>query len=105
MQHLGDVQPGERRELGRLVEHRIAGDERRHENVAADEVRIVPRRDVGDHAERLVRDPLVELLLRIGVDFLLAQRPGGFGDEEIETAEKAVQFVARLADRLADLAK
>ena len=47
-------QPGQRRELRRLVEHRVAGQQRRHEHVAADEVRVVPGRDVGDDAERLV---------------------------------------------------
>ena len=47
-------QAGQRRVLGRLVEHRVAGEQRRHEHVAADEVRVVPGRDVGHHAERLV---------------------------------------------------
>ena len=51
-------EPGERRELRRLVEHRVAGEQRRHEHVAADEVRIVPGRDVGDDAERVVADAL-----------------------------------------------
>ena len=54
-------QAGQRRELRRLVEHGVAGQQRRHEHVAADEIRVVPRRDVGDDAERLVRDALVEL--------------------------------------------
>ena len=82
------MQAGERRELRRLVQHGVAGDERRHEHVAADEVRIVPRRDVGDDAERLVGDPLLELLRRIGEHLLLAQRARRFGEEEIDAGER-----------------
>ncbi len=58
MQQAVDVQPGQRRELRRLVEHRVAGQQRGDEHVAADEVRIVPGRDVGDDAERVVADAL-----------------------------------------------
>ncbi len=56
-------------------------------------------------AERLVRDPFLEVLRSIGVDLLVAQRAGRLLEEEIEPAEQAVQFVARLADRLADLVR
>jgi len=103
VQHLRDVQPGQCREFGRLVEHRVPGDERRHEDIAADEIRIVPRRDVGDHAERHMRDPLVELLLRISVDPLFTQRVQRLCKEEIEPTEQPVQLIPRLSDRLADL--
>ena len=87
-----------------LYKHRIARQQRGNENVAADEVRIVPRRDVGDDAQRLVRNPFLEFLLVVGEDFLLAQHARGFGQEEIDAPEQAVEFVARLLDRLADLA-
>ena len=101
VQHLADVDAGERRVLGGLVENGIAGDQRRHENVAADEVRIVPRGDVRDDAERLVRDALLELA-GLGMDFLVAQRARRLGEKEVDPREEAVQFVARLTDRLAD---
>ena len=81
--------PGERRELGGLVQHRVARDQRGHEHVAADEVRVVPRRDVGDHAQRLVRDPLLELLRRIGEDLLVAQRADRLRDEEFDPGGEA----------------
>jgi len=89
-------------ELGGLVEHRVAGEQRRHEHVAADEVRIIPGRDVRDHAERLVRDALLELLLLVGEDFFLTQRALPLGDKEVEPCEQSLQLVARLADRFAD---
>src|ERR1043165_5804493 len=101
MQQVGDVAPGQRREFRRLVEYGVARDERRHEDVAANEIRIVPRRDVRDDAERLLRDPLVEVLRRVGEYLLFAQRPRGFGDEEIETRDEALELVTRLADGLA----
>ena len=40
-------------------------------------------------AERLVRDPLLELLPRIGVDLLVAQRARRFGEEEIDATEQS----------------
>ena len=46
------MQARQGRELRRLVEHRVAGEQRRNEDVAADEVGVVPGRDVGDDAER-----------------------------------------------------
>ena len=63
MQELGDVNPGERRELRGFVQHRVAGEQCGNEHVAADKIRIIPRRDVGDDAERLVDDSLFELLV------------------------------------------
>ncbi len=50
VQQPADVQAGQRRELRRLVEHRVAREQRRHEDVGADEIGIVPGRDVGDDA-------------------------------------------------------
>jgi hypothetical protein len=66
-----DVQAGEGRELGRLVKDRVAGQQRRHEHVAADEKRIVPGGDVGDDAERLLGDALAHA--GIGEDFLIGR--------------------------------
>ena len=42
-----DLQAGQGGELRRLVEHRVARQQRRHEDVAADELGVVPGRDVG----------------------------------------------------------
>jgi hypothetical protein len=102
MQQACDREPGQRRILGRLVEHRVAGDERGDEDVAADEPRVVPRGNIRDDAERLVRDALLEFRVDIGEDGLVAQRPRRLLDEEIETGQQSVQLVARLPDRLAD---
>ena len=101
MEQPRDLQPGQRRELRRLVEHGVAGEQRRNEDVAADEIGVVPRRDVGDDPERFVPDPLRHR--RIGVDLGVGRARVDLGEEEIDAAEKAVQLVARLRDRLADL--
>ena len=100
MQQAVDVQPGQRRELRRLVEHRVAGQQRGDEHVAADEVRIVPGRDVGDDAERVVADALGHAAL--AEDRLVLRRRLDLGEEEVDAGEKAVQFVPRLRQRLAD---
>ena len=50
VQQAGDLQAGERGVFGRLVEHGVAGQQRRHDHVAADEPGVVPGRDVADHA-------------------------------------------------------
>ena len=43
----------QRRLLGRLGDHRIAGDERSGDLAGKDRQRKIPRRDAGDHAARL----------------------------------------------------
>ena len=58
VQQARDLQPGERGVLGWLVEHRVAHQQRRHDDVAADEPRVVPGGDVRHHAERHVLDLL-----------------------------------------------
>ena len=55
-----EPQPGERRVLRRLVEHRVAGEQRGDDRVEPDEVRVVPRADVRDEPDRLVRDALLD---------------------------------------------
>jgi hypothetical protein len=95
--------PGERCKFRRLVEHGVAGEQGRHEDVAADEVRIVPGRDVGDDAERLVVDALGHG--GVGEDGLRRRRRLDLVEEEVDPAEEAVQLVARLRERLADLAR
>ena len=58
------VEPGQRRVLRRLVQHGVAGEQRGDEDVGADEVRIVPGRDVADDADRLVADLLLDAAVR-----------------------------------------
>ena len=101
VQQARDVQPRQRGVFRRLVEHGVAGQQRRHDDVAADEVRIVPGRDVGHHAERHVRDLLVHAA--VVEHMLVAHRGLDLFDEEIDARQQAVELVARLADRLADL--
>ena len=103
MQQPVDVQAGQGGELGRLVEHGVAGEQRRHEHVAADEVRIVPGRDVGDDAERLLGDALAHA--GVGEDLLVGDSRFDLGEEEIDSAEEAVQLVARLLQGLAHLGR
>ena len=51
---LAEPDRGQRRDLGRLEHHRVAGGQRRGEAPAGDRHREVPRHDDADHAERLV---------------------------------------------------
>ena len=50
---LGEAQRGQRRQLGRLEHHRVAGRQRRAHLPRGDRQREVPRHDQPDHAERL----------------------------------------------------
>jgi hypothetical protein len=52
-----------------------------------------------------VRDSFVHVLLRVSVNALLAQRAKRFGQEEVDPAEKAVELVLRLPDRLSHFAR
>ena len=101
MQQPRDVQAGQRGVLRGLVQHRVARQQGRHDHVAADEVRVVPGRDVGHDAERDVRDLLVHACAVEHV--LVAYRSLDLVEEEVDPRQQAVQLVARLADRLADL--
>ena len=92
MQQARDVKARERGEFRRLVEHRIARQQGRHEHIATDEIRVVPGRDVDHHAERVEADPLahaafVEHLLR-------CERGLGLGEEEVDPAQQAVELIA-----------
>ena len=82
-----------------LVEHRVAGQKRRQQNIVADEVRVVPGRDVGHHTQRRVCD----LLLHTAAvkDLFVAHGALGLLEEKVDAAEQPVQFIARLADRFA----
>ena len=97
-------QAGQRGELRRLVEHRVAGEQRRHEHVAADEVRVVPGRDVGDHAERLVGDALAHAAV---VEHRLVgdARPRSAARKKSMRGSRPFSSLRDCADRLADLAR
>src|SRR5207237_10582740 len=94
MEQPRDLEAGERGEFRWLVEHRVAGEQRGQEHVAADEPGVIPRGDVGDHAERLVRDALAHA--GIVRDVARFQRLRGFWEGEIDALQDALAPVARL---------
>ena len=102
---VADGPAGERRELRRLVEDRVAGQERGHEHVRAHEVRVVPGRDVRHHAQRLVGHPLFEALRRLGVDRLVLHDRAHVLEEEVDPAGHGVQLGPGLPDGLAHLGR
>jgi hypothetical protein len=67
-------QRGQRRVLGRLEDHRVAGDQRRAEPPGREHQRVVERDDPADHAERLGQR-VVEAL-EAGRDGVAAQLEG-----------------------------
>lgn len=96
---LGDADGGQRRLLGGLEDHRVAGGQGRTEFPAGHQQREVPRHDGGDHADRLAGhqaqlgmgsggDFVIDLVDRLGAP---AQAVGGAGDVDVQ----------RVADRLA----
>ena len=101
MQQSGEVQPRQRGVFGGLVEHHIAGQQRRHDDIAADEPGVVPGRDVGHHAQRDVRDLLAHAAAV--EDLLVADRGFGLLQEEVDARQQAVELVAGLGDGLAHL--
>ena len=88
----------QRRDLGRLDHHRVAGGQRRRQLLRFARDRRVPRRDRRDHAHRLVHAHRDEGAARRRDAFFQRLQRGG---EELEGAGRARDQVARLADRLA----
>ena len=87
-----DVQARERGELRRFVEHRVAGQQGRHEHVAAHEIRVVPGRDVGHHAERVEADDFTRAAF---IEHLLRRKRGfGLRIEKVDAREQTVDLVA-----------
>ena len=79
-ERLGDALADEKRLRRMLQDHGIAGHERRHDRVDRGEIRIVPRRDDHDDAERLAGDiaPEARLLRRVvRLKRLLSERHDG----------------------------
>ena len=101
MHQLGDRQTRQRGELARLVDDRIAGEQCRQEHVGGDEPGVVPRRDVGHHAERLALDAFLEPVG--GADHLVGEDAADLGEEEFDPGEDARELPARLRDRLSHL--
>ena len=97
--------PRERGKFRRLVQDRVAGEERRYEDVRADIVRIIPRGDVGHDAERLVRDHLLEPLLLILEHLLFRHHRARVLQEEVDARLHAFEFIGGLRDRLADFGR
>ncbi len=86
-----------------LYKHHIAGQQGRHEHVAADEPGVVPGRDIGHHAQRHMLDLLARAAV---VEHLLGRhRRLHLLHEEVDAPEKAIELVARHRDRLAGLGR
>jgi hypothetical protein len=98
-QRLGDGEPRERGDLAGLVQDGVPGQERRHEDVRAHEVGIVPRAHVGDDAQRLARDDLPQP--RLAMDLLVGEDARRGVEEEADAALRRVELAARLRDGLA----
>jgi hypothetical protein len=105
VQPLGDREAGEGRILRRLVEDRASAQQRRHEDIAADEIGIVPRRDVGDDAERFPGDALGETGAAVVVNDFRREHPRRVGEEKIDAALRGRDLGARLDDRFAHLTR
>ncbi len=102
-QHRPDGQTGQGGVLGGLVQHGVARQQGRDEHVRADEVRVVPRRDVGDHPEGFVGDDLGQAGIGVDEHRLVGQHAGRPLEEEVEARQHAAELVAALGDGLAGL--
>ncbi len=98
---LGEAQGGERRQLGRLEHHRVAGRQRRAHLPRGDGQREVPRHDEPDHAERLAHGEPQPARHRDGV----AQQALGRRGVVAEGVGHHPHLAARVADRLAGVAR
>ena len=77
---LGDALADEQRLRRVLQDDGVAGEKAGDDGVDRGEVRIVPRRDDHDDADRLARDIAAEAILRrrgVGLERLLGQRHHG----------------------------
>ena len=106
---LAQADARQRRLLGRLQHHRVAGEQRRTHLPAADDERVVPRHDGGDHAERLApyqrqvvgaggRDLVVEL---VGELCVVLDAVGAVDDIDRHRVDDRLADVARLEQRQA----
>ena len=91
----------ERRLLGRLQDHRIAGDQRRSELPGGDDERIVPRHDRADDAERLLHHH--RHVMRADGGDLVGELVGEFGVILDAIGAEWDVHLERIGDRLADV--
>ncbi len=103
MHEVDEPEPGEGCVLRRLVQNRVAGEQRGDDRVQPDEVGVVPCADVRDQPDRLVGNPLLD-----DTGGRCGHGPGR--DDRVDVVEVPVDalahrgdLVARLHDRLADL--
>ena len=84
-----------------LVEHRVAGQQCGNEDVAANEPRVVPRRDIRDQAQRHVLDLLGHAIL---IEHGLGRRRAlDAVEKKIDASQQAIELVAGHPDRFARL--
>ena len=102
MQQAGHGQPGQGGVFRWLVQHGVAGQQRRHKHISAHKPGVVPGRDVGHHAQRRVLNLLGHAA--VGVHRLGHQAGVHRTQKEVNPAHQAVELVARHLDRLAGLA-
>ncbi len=101
---LGELERGERRQLGRLEDHGVAAGERRRRLPAGDLERVVPGADAGDDAERLA--PGVAEGRRAEVDMLAGERGRDAGESSRGSRRRRwTSTLRRLLDRLAGVAR
>ena len=101
---LGDPERAQRRQLGRLEDHGVAGGERRAHLPAAEHEREVPRHDLADDAERLAEHVVQETRLdrdHVALDLVghaaeVAERRRGPHDVEVAAVADRVARVERL---------
>ena len=92
-------QRGQRRPGGRLEDDRVAGHQRRPDLPAGHHDRVVPRRDRGDHADRLASDQ-ARVAGEVLVGGLALEDAAGAG-EEAQVVDDHRDLVDRRTDRLA----
>ena len=98
---LGEPDRRQRRDLGRLEHHGVAGRERRSETPAGDRHREVPRHDHADHAERLAERDVDAA----GDRDLPAEEPLGRRGVVVEAVADVAGLPAGVADGVAGVAR
>ena len=101
LERFDEPQRAQRRVLGRLDHHRIAGHDRREDLPGRDGDREVPRRDAADDAERLAHGhrPLVAQLAR----HRLAERAATLAGDELPHVDCFLDVAPSLGEHLAHL--
>ena len=101
LHELRDLERGDRRLLGGLQHHRVAGGERRADLPRIEQDRRIPRQDRADHAHRLAP----RIGERVGLERdLLALDLVGRAREIDQPIDRALHFADRVAQRLAVVA-